>query len=94
VEWIRSFGKEDRRLLGLDLLRVQENWPIGMPVCRPLGRGLWEVRSSLSGSKIARMMFCIRGGEIFVLNGFVKKSQKTPAREIEIALRRMKEVMA
>ena len=73
--------KEDRRQLGLALLRVQENWPIGMPLCRNLGSGLWEVRSSLNGGGIARLLFCTKAGEIFVLHGFIKKIQKTPAPE-------------
>ena len=63
-----------------------------MPYCRPLGKGLWEVRSDISSGRIARVLFCIRDGDMILLNGFVKKTQKTPPQEIELALRRMKEL--
>lgn len=93
LEWIRGLGRADRKKVGLDLLRVQENWPIGMPVCKSLGGGLWEVRSSLTGGRIARLMFCVREGEIFVLHGFMKTTQKTPPHDLGLAHKRMKEVL-
>ena len=64
-----------------------------MPLCRSLGGGMWEVRSSLLGGKIARLLFCLHGGEIFVLHGFIKKTQKTPAQDLKLAEKRMKEVL-
>lgn len=93
LDWLRKQESIDRRQLGLDLLRVQENWPIGMPVCKSLGHGLWEVRSSLSGGRIARMIFCLKRSEIYVLHGFMKKTQKTPQQELTLAQKRMKEVL-
>ena len=93
LEWLRDMAREDRRQLGLDLLRVQENWPIGMPLCRNLGGGLWEVRSSLHGGRIARLLFCLRAGDVFVLHGFIKKTQKTPPQDLQLAGKRMKEVL-
>lgn len=93
LEWLREMDKEDRREIGLDLLRVQENWPIGLPLCRSLGGGLWEVRSSLAGGRIARILFCMQANEIFVLHGFVKKTQKTPPQDLRLAEKRMKEVL-
>lgn len=86
-------SKEDRKQIGLDLLRVQENWPIGMPVCKSLGSGLWEVRSNLSGGRIARVLFCLDGNEIIILHGFMKTTQKTPKHELELTRKRMKEVL-
>lgn len=93
LEWIRDLDSADRKDIGLDLLRVQENWPIGMPVCKSLGGGLWEVRSSLRGGRIARLIFCIRYGEIYVLHGFMKTTQKTPTQDLALARKRMKEVL-
>lgn len=61
-EWLRDLGTEDRSIVGQDLMRVQYRWPIGMPLCRSLGGGLWEVRSSLSGNRIARVLFFVAGG--------------------------------
>ena len=91
-EWILEFDPEDRRVIGGDIQRIEFGWPIGMPYCRPLGRGLWEVRSDISSGRIARTLFCIRDGKMLLLHGFVKKTQKTPLQDIELALRRMKEL--
>ena len=57
LDWLRSLSLEDRRVIGADLATVQFGWPIGMPLCRPLGDGLWEVRCSLAGQRIARLIF-------------------------------------
>jgi phage-related protein len=62
-----------------------------MPVCKPLGGGLWEVRSSVRDG-IARVMFCTFDGKMALLNGFMKKSQKTPQTEIDLARKRKKEI--
>ena len=63
-----------------------------MPYCRPLGQGLWEVQCDLTGGMIARVIFCIVGGEMILLHGFEKKTQKIPPQDIALALRRMKEI--
>lgn len=91
-EWLLDLPKNDRRVIGKDIQKVEFGWPIGMPYCRPLGQGLWEVRSDLTGGRIARVMFYIVRGEMVLLHGFEKKSQKTPAHDIELALKRKREV--
>lgn len=53
--WLNDLPREDQRTLGRDIARVQFGWPIGLPVCRPLGKGLWEVRSSLPSRREARV---------------------------------------
>jgi phage-related protein len=93
LRWLRELNAVDRKTLGLDLLRVQKNWPIGMPVCRSLGGGLWEVRSTLSHGGIARMIFCMLSSKIFVLHGFIKKTQATPSTDLDLARKRMKDVL-
>lgn len=92
-EWLRSFEKPDRAILGYDLKRVQLGFPIGLPLCRSLGGGLWEVRSSLAGNREARMIFFhdAEHQALVVVHGFIKKSQKTPKAEIDVAMRRLKE---
>lgn len=65
-------------------------WPVGMPLCRSLGGGLWEVRSSLGQGRIARVIFCIAHGHMVLLHGFIKKSQKTPKTELDTARKRQK----
>jgi phage-related protein len=94
LEWLRSLPAEDRRAIGTDLATVQFSWPIGMPLCRPLGEGLWEVRSSLPSRRIARLLFFVHEGRIGVVHGFIKKTQKTPADDLALARRRMKEMQA
>ncbi|MGH7813133.1 MAG: type II toxin-antitoxin system RelE/ParE family toxin [Candidatus Binataceae bacterium] len=87
-EWLKSLPPEDRQAIGEDLKDVEFSWPIGMPLVRSLGRELCEVRSSLRHGRIDRVIFCIREGNMVLLHGFIKKSQKTPHREIEVALKR------
>ena len=91
-EWLLDLSKNDRRVIGKDIQKIEFGWPIGMPYCRPLGHGLWEVRSDLTGGRIARVMFCIVRGEMVLLHGFEKKSQKTPQHDIDLALRRKREI--
>jgi phage-related protein len=66
-------------------MRVQFRWPVGMPLCRPLGDGLWEVRSNLSSNRIARVLICFTDGQLVALHGFVKKTQKAPEDELKLA---------
>jgi phage-related protein len=54
--------------------------------------GVWEVRTDLTGGRIARVIFCIAAGETILLHGFVKKTQKTPKPDIDLALRRRKDI--
>jgi phage-related protein len=84
--------RDDRRIIGRDIQQVEFGWPIGMPYCRPLGQGLWEVRSNLAGNRIARVIFCITDGEMILLHGFEKKTQKTPPQDIELARMRKREI--
>lgn len=91
-EWLRELRPEDRRILGYDVGLVEFGWPIGMPLCRALGGGLWEIRSSLTGNRIARVIFCIVDGSMVLLHGFIKKTQKTPQSDLDTARRRQNEV--
>lgn len=92
VEWLRSLPPDDRRAVGADLATVQFGWPIGMPLCRSLSQGLWEVRSTLPSRRIARLLFFVHENRIGVVHGFIKKTQKTPTDELDLARRRMKEM--
>jgi phage-related protein len=89
-EWLKAF----LRLTGKRSARISRtlSFPgrIGMPLCRSLGGGLWEVRSDLPLGRIARVLFCVRDGRMVLLHGFIKKSQKTPTVERNVAIRRMK----
>jgi phage-related protein len=91
LDWLRGLSRGDRESIGQDLMRVQFRWPVGMPLCRPLGEGLWEVRSNLSSNRIARMFFCFADGRLVALHGFIKKAQKTPEDDLKLARKRMSE---
>jgi phage-related protein len=92
-EWLRELDKDDCRIIGNDIRTVELGWPIGMPVCRSLAghKDLWEVRSKLTGGRIARVIFYIRDGEMLLLHGFIKKSQKTSQNDLDLAIKRRKE---
>jgi phage-related protein len=87
-EWLKSLDKEDRKIIGEDIKLVQFRWPLGMPLVRKMEADLWEVRSHLSGGCIARILFTVRDSEMALLHGFVKKSRKTPAKDLQLARQR------
>jgi len=92
LDWLKELSRQDRHAVGQDLERVRYRWPVGMPLCRSLGKGLWEVRSSLPSDRIARVIFCAHEGELVALHGFIKKSQKTPKDDLDVAIKRKKEL--
>ena len=87
-EWLKGLDAEDRRLIGEDIKDVEFSWPIGMPLVDSLGRELWEVRSRLPHGRIARVIFCVEPGRMVLLHGFIKKTRKTPQRELDLADKR------
>jgi phage-related protein len=91
-DWLKGLDLEDRKAIGEDIKDVEFSWPIGMPLCRSLGKGLWEVRSELRQGRIARVIFCVHDGQMVLLHGFMKKTQTTPKGDLELATRRMKEI--
>ncbi len=93
-DWLRALPEGDRRAIGADLALVQVGWPVGMPLCRPLSGGLWEVRSDLPSHRIARLLFFVHENRIGVVHGFIKKTQKTPPDDLELARKRMQEMKA
>ena len=91
-DFILGLPREDRRIIGNDIATVEYGWPVGKPTCAPLGLGLWEVRSNLASNRIARVIFALHEGQMVLLHGFVKKTQKTPQGDLDLARKRMKEV--
>lgn len=57
--WLKGLSREDRKHIGEDVKTVEFGWPVGMPVCKPLGGGIYEVRTSLAQNRIARVLFHI-----------------------------------
>ncbi|QEP42067.1 hypothetical protein D5085_02265 [Ectothiorhodospiraceae bacterium BW-2] len=52
--WLKDMGRDDRKVIGEDIMLVQFRWPLGMPLVRKMEADLWEVRSNLSNGNIAR----------------------------------------
>ena len=88
-EWIYTLDKNCRKIIGKDMRTVQLGWPLGMPLVRSLGGGLWEIRFRLENN-IARIIFKMIHGEMVLLHGFIKKTQKTPLDELQLAKKRAK----
>lgn len=93
-EWLKQLEPLDRKIVGADIKTVEYGWPVGMPTCRPMGKGLYEVRSNLPSGKIARVLFCVYEEKMILLHGFIKKTQKTSARDLDLALKRKRTLEA
>jgi phage-related protein len=90
-EWLRSLHMNEKKQIGEDIKSVQYSWPIGMPVVEKLDRDLWEVRTKLR-NKISRVIFTVYENQIVLLHGFIKKSQKIQAEDLELAQIRLNEI--
>jgi phage-related protein len=91
-DWLMELSEINRRAVGQNLQRVQYRWPVGMPLVRPIGKGLFEVRTSLLDNTIARVLFCFHECELYALHGFIKKTQKILDSDLKLAFERKKEI--
>lgn len=91
-EWLKNLSKEDKIIIGQDLKKVQYFWPVGKPLVDHIDGKIWEVRSNITAKNIARVLFCVEDNKIILLNGFIKKTQTTPRKEINLAKTRYKEI--
>jgi phage-related protein len=87
--WLRGLDVQVCKTIGKDILKIQWQWPISKPLVGAFGEGLYEARSSHDGV-IYRVFFCIEASNMVLLHGFMKKTQATPKREIEIARARQR----
>ncbi|MBB4846132.1 phage-related protein [Paucibacter oligotrophus] len=90
-DWLRELTVEDRKAIGTDIKTVQYGWPLGMPLVRKMEPGLWELRCDIADG-IARVLFTVKDGQMILLHGFVKKTQKTPDNELKTARNRLKKL--
>ena len=91
-EWLKGLPEVERQAIGRDLMRAQWRWPVGMPLCRAMGGGLWEVRTDLPTRRTARVLLCLYHGHLVVLHGFIKKTGTTPDEDLAMARRRQREL--
>src|SRR5216684_6194119 len=80
-EWLKGLPEAERKEIGRDLLRAQWRWPVGMPLCRALGSGLWEIRTALPTKRTARVLICFYSGYLVALHGFIKKTRTMPGED-------------
>ena len=92
-DWLKELPEAERLAIGQDLLRAQWRWPVGMPLCRALGDGLWEIRTDLVTKRTARVMMCLYRDHLVALHGFIKKTRTTPEDDLALARKRQKELM-
>ncbi|MGD9902597.1 MAG: type II toxin-antitoxin system RelE/ParE family toxin [Vicinamibacterales bacterium] len=89
-DWLKTLEPADRRVIGEDIKDVEYAWPLGMPLVRSLGHGLWEVRSALARGRSARVILTVNHDCMVLLHGFVKKTQATPRQDLALARRRQR----
>ena len=90
-EWLKKLDFESRRRVGEDIATAEFGWPVDMPLCSDMGKGLYEIRSNIADGRIARVLFAVIDGEMVLLHAFIKKTQKIPQRDLDLAIKRMKE---
>jgi phage-related protein len=90
-DWLLDLDRVDRRDIGRDLMTLEFGWPVGMPTSRPMGAGLHELRSSISGGRETRILFYVdRHERLILLHSLIKQSRTTPKRDLDLARERMK----
>ena len=90
-DFIKSLKAIDRKTVGNDIKTVQFGWPLGMPLVGHLDGDVWEVRIKLE-TRIVRVLFSIENGMMVLLHAFIKKQQKTPKSDLELARDRCKKI--
>jgi phage-related protein len=63
-----------------------------MPLCHPLGNGLWELRTNLPGNRTARVLISPYQGHLVALHGFIKKTRATLQDDLSLARKRQEEL--
>lgn len=91
-DWLRGLSQTDRRAIGSDLLKAQWRWPVAMPLCRPMGKGMWEVRTNLPNNRTARVFISHHEGHLVALHGYMKKTRATPDEDLGLARKRQREL--
>lgn len=91
-KWLKGLPETERHAIGRDLMRAQWRWPVAMPLCRPLGDRLWEIRTDLPTRRTARVLLCLHEEHLVALHGFIKKTRTTPDDDLALARKRQKEL--
>src|SRR5260370_26978106 len=87
--WLKSLPEEERKAIGMDIMAAQFGWPLGLPLVDHIDGDVWEVRTKLT-TRIARVLFVVDGTAMVLLHGFIKKGNKTPLPDLNLAKARLK----
>jgi len=88
---LKSLGASDKKAIGEDIKTVQFGWPLGMSLVDHDEGDIWEVRTRLD-TRIVRVLFVMGGSVMVLLHGFIKKQQKTPKPDLDLAKNRLKQL--
>jgi phage-related protein len=91
--WLSNFGEEDGNIIDIDIRTAAEHWPqvlrTSLVKKMPGEEHLWEIRSRISeGKRNARILFTVEGRRMILLHGFIKKSRRTPRKDLRLARKR------
>jgi phage-related protein len=92
-EWLRKQTGEDKKVIGEDIKAVELLWPVGYPRVTKLDKDLWEVRTGLQ-DRICRVFFTVTADFMVLLHGIIKKGQKTPKGDLDLAKKRRDSVLS
>jgi len=87
--WLQELSNPIRHKIGTNVQAVQWRWPVGPPLVDGFGNGLYEVRTSVDDD-IYRVFFCNIQHTMVLLHGFMKKTQRTPKADLDLARKRQK----
>lgn len=90
-DWLLNCSRTDRKIVGADIKTAEFGWPVGMPLAKKLGNGIWEIRSNLPRGRIARVLFMVKDRQMVLLHGFVKRDRKTRTEELSLARKRKRQ---
>jgi phage-related protein len=92
-DWLKKQTTEDKKAIGEDIKAVEFLWPLGYPQVAKLDKDLWEVRTNLD-DRICRVFFTVTAGFMVLLHGIIKKDQKTPKQDLDLAKKRRDSVLS
>jgi len=88
--FLKKLSKKDRAQVGAIIRKLQEDHQLEHPHGKNLGQGLWEIRTTTASGKV-RVFYCFAGKEFVVLlHAILKKTQKTPKKDLDLAQKRKK----
>lgn len=90
-KFISKLDKDSKARLARDIDFLKENGAsLKMPFAKKIDNKLWELRTS--GKQRVRVIYSIKGMQIYVIHWFIKKTQKIPVKELKISVKRLTEI--